>query len=103
MNAGHVALQAAVGDEGLRTPVDQAPEDQKGPPAPDTETLKLEKRFAHPSCNHILVWLFPTVVELMSGELVASAEAPVAALTGERFLKGRETWREKNKKQNKNK
>lgn len=31
MNAGHVVLQAAVGDEGLRTPVDQAPEDQKDP------------------------------------------------------------------------
>lgn len=59
MNAGHVVLQAAIGDKGLGAPVDQT-----------------------------LVWLFPAVIEFMSGELVASAEAPVAALTGERFQSG---------------
>lgn len=33
------------------------------------------------------MWLFPTVVEFMSGELVASAEALVTSLAGERFLR----------------
>lgn len=32
------------------------------------------------------MWPFPAVVELMSGELVAGAEAPAAALAGERLL-----------------
>lgn len=36
--------------------------------------------------NRLLVWLFPTVTELMSGELIASAKALVTALTGEGFL-----------------
>lgn len=33
------------------------------------------------------VWFFPTVMERMSGELMRSAKALVAVLTGERFLK----------------
>lgn len=36
--------------------------------------------------NGLLVWLFPTMTELMSGELIASAKALVTALTGEGFL-----------------
>lgn len=36
--------------------------------------------------SSLLVWPFPTVVELMSGELVAGAEALAAALTGKGFL-----------------
>lgn len=32
------------------------------------------------------MWPFIAVVELMSGELVAGAEAPAAALAGEGFL-----------------
>lgn len=34
MNAGHVALQTAVGDKGLGTAVDQAPEEQKNKKSP---------------------------------------------------------------------
>lgn len=33
------------------------------------------------------MWLFPTVTELMSGELIAGAKALVTVLTGEWFLR----------------
>lgn len=56
MDSGHVVLQAGVPDKGLGATI-----------------------------SRTLVWLFPTVTELMSGELVAGAEALVTALTGEWF------------------
>lgn len=33
------------------------------------------------------MWLFPTVTDLMSGELITGAKALVTVLTGEWFLK----------------
>lgn len=83
MNSGHVVLQAAVGDKGLGTFIDQAPEEQ----GERLLNTRARRNIQGSSFNPVLVRLLPAVVEFMSGELVASAEAPVAVLTGERFLR----------------
>lgn len=80
VNSSHVVLHPGVRDKGLWTTFSRTPEEQSRYKSQNKGRVTKEES----SCS--LVWPFPAVVELMSGELVAGAEAPAAALAGERFL-----------------
>lgn len=78
VNSGHVVLHAGMRDKGLWTTFSRTPEDQN--------MCKSQEEVKGWELSRSLVWPFPAVVELVSGELVAGAEALAAALAGERFL-----------------
>lgn len=93
VNSGHVVLQAGTGDKGLRAAISQTPGGHSGLTV-QSDTQQLEKiKIYNPfiSKGALLVWFFPAVTELMSGELIASTKALVTVLTGEWFL--RSEWK----------
>lgn len=89
VNSGHVVLHAGMRDKGLWATFSRTPEDQN--------MCKSQEKVKIWEASRSLVWPFPAVVELMSGELVAGAEALAAALAGERLLPSqRESTRDPN-------